>query len=250
MNFSLAAVTNTEFGVCRGSLRDGNAVLVPVAADVQALLRDMVQDTVTAMALDTPNVQLAQYEPSEEHSGASKLALPLESPLATVVRDFAAVENRHVDAGAMATPRDISTYFCILHDRNGNKLVAIRRSAQFKAVLGARLIQFIDDSFRAVPDRVFKLDHDFDLLIDDETVFINRVSAFELLAEVEEAIQAAAIENARELEQTLPFVEFDGISAYVADHKRAARIVAALRSRQDLGDTTVPTSDESAGAVA
>jgi len=36
MTFNMAAVTNTEFGVCGGSLRDGDAALVPVDADVQA----------------------------------------------------------------------------------------------------------------------------------------------------------------------------------------------------------------------
>jgi len=199
----------------------------------------MVQDTISDMGLLDPNVRLERYEPSQEHGPAIKLALPLNSPLNAVLRDFAAVENRPIDARAMASPRNISTYFCILHDRENHKLVGIRRSAQFKAVLGARLIQFIDDSFRAVSDRVFRLDHDFDLVIVDDTVFINRVSAFELLAEVDEAVQQAALENTRQLEQTLPFIEFNGISDYVAEHKRSARIVAALRSRADLADTTV-----------
>jgi hypothetical protein len=95
-------------------------------------------------------------------------------------------------------------------------------------------------TFRAVDDHVFKLDRDFDLVIFDGNVLINRVAAFELLAEIDEEVQAAAVENAQQqLEQTLPFVEFGGISAYVGEHRRAARVVAALRVRDDLGETSV-----------
>jgi hypothetical protein len=139
----------------------------------------------------------------------------------------------------MREPETIAAYFCVMHDRQASKLVALRRAAQFKAVLKARLIQLIDDSFHAVNDDVFKLDRDFDVVIVDDAVLINRVAAFELLAEIDEAVQEAAVENTRQFEQTLPFVGFDGISQYVEDHKRAARIVAALHARDDLAATSV-----------
>jgi hypothetical protein len=238
VSFNGAQVVSVEFGVVRGSLRDGASTLVPVDADVQSLLREMVDDTFTALDMEG-GVALDAYEPSQEHGSASKLALPLESPFAGVLREFVGLENRPVDAGAMAEPHTITAYFCVLHDREGNSLVAIRRSASFKAVLEARLIQFIDDTLRAVSDDVFKLDRDFDIIVVNDTILINHVSAFELLAEIEEEIQSAAVENTRELEQTLPFVEFAGISSYVGDHKRAARVVAALRGRGDLSQTSV-----------
>jgi hypothetical protein len=96
------------------------------------------------------------------------------------------VENRRVDVHAMNEPADISAYFCILHDAQGNKPVAIRRAAQFKAVLKARLVQFFDDSLRAVGDHVFRLDSEFDVVIVDGTVLINGATSFELLADIEE----------------------------------------------------------------
>jgi hypothetical protein len=238
MSFNIKQLTTVEFGVCQGSLRDGQSTLVPVDGSVQALLRDMVLDTFTTTGL-VNGESLEEYEPSQEHGHNSKLVLPLDSPLAVVLREFAAVPNRPINAGAMGDPKEITAYFCIMHDRAGNDLVALRRSAQFKAVLEARLIQFIDDTFRAVNDDVFKLDHDFDLVIFDGNVLINRVAAFELLAEIDEEVQAAAVENTRQLEQTLPFVAFGGISDYVGEHKRAARVVAALRSRDDLPQTSV-----------
>jgi hypothetical protein len=87
-------------------------------------------------------------------------------------------------------------------------------------------------------DTVFKLDTDFDILIVDGMVYIHRVAAFEFLAEIDEQVQAAAVENTRGLGQTLAFLGFDGISAYVQTHKRAARVVAALSARDDLAQTS------------
>lgn len=238
MSFNIEQVTIIEFGVCEGSLRNGESTLVPVDADVQALLHDMVIDTFTATGV-ADGTALEDYEPSQEHGHNSKLALPLDSPLAVVLREFAAVPNRPIDADAMEEPKTITAYFCVMHDQEGNALVAIRRSAQFKALLEARLIQFIDDTLRAVDDHVFKLDHDFDLVIVDNTVLINRVTAFELLAEIDEEVQAAAVENTQRLQMILPFIEFDGLAEYVRQHKRAARVVAALRSRDDLSQTSI-----------
>ncbi|MEJ7606043.1 MAG: Kiwa anti-phage protein KwaB-like domain-containing protein [Bryobacteraceae bacterium] len=60
-------------------------------------------------------------------------------------------------------------------------------------MLKARLVQFIDDTLKAVSDTVFKLDADFDLLMVDDSVYIQRVTAFELLAEIDEQVHAAAV---------------------------------------------------------
>ena len=80
--------------------------------------------------------------------------------------------------------------------------------------------------------------NNFDVVIVDGTLLINRVTAFELLAEIDEQVREAAVENTGVLEHTLPFVEFDGIREYVGGHKRTARIVA-LRTRQDLPATSL-----------
>jgi Domain of unknown function (DUF4868) len=238
MSFAYENIANVEFGVCRNSLNEGVSSLVPVDAGVQRLLREMVRNTRTALGTDTAGQRLERYEPSEQHDPQRKLALPLRSSLARTLRAFYDVPNRPVDAGAMAAPQEISAYVCVLHDQEGNKLLAIRRATQFKAILRARLIRLVDDSLQALPDNVFKLDTDFDVLVADDTVYINRAAAFELLAEIDEQVQAAAVENTAQLGQDLPFVDFGTLSEYVGDHKRAARVVAALRDRDDLSATS------------
>jgi hypothetical protein len=239
MSFTYVDPASIEFGICRGPFNNGESIMVPVDASVQELLVEMVENTRNGMGLNTPGVRLDRYEPSQEHSVDSRLMLPLRNPLANGLRAFFGAENRPVDAGAMVQPQEITAYFCIIHDQQNIKLVAIRRASQFKAVLKARLIQLIDDTLRAVTDSVFKLDFDFDLLLVDETVYIHRVAAFELLADIDEQVQVAAVENTRQLEETLPFLSVDEIVLYVGSHKRAARMVAALRARDDLSGISV-----------
>ena len=76
LDFDMGNVTVTEFGVGRD---DGNGqafVAVPVDADVQGALREMVQATWDEMQVheDGP----AKYEPSEKHGSTEYLYLPLD----------------------------------------------------------------------------------------------------------------------------------------------------------------------------
>jgi hypothetical protein len=43
----------------------------------------------------------------------------------------------------------ITAYFCIIYDRAGQKLVAMRRAAQFKAILKRGLIRVFDEQYEA-----------------------------------------------------------------------------------------------------
>jgi len=235
MPFQYFDPASVQFGVCRGEVRPGDSVVVPVDDGVSAILQEMVSNTRNAFA----ELELERYEPSQEYSAASRALLPLGNPLGSKLRTFFDHENWQIDARALADPREVTAYFCVIHDQENNKLIAIRRASQFKAVLRAHLIQVIDDSLRAVEDNIFKLDTDFDVLIVDRRIYINRVAAFEHLAGIEGQIQAAALESVGELGAALPTFGFDGIETYVSSHKRAARIVAALRARDDLGSTSV-----------
>jgi hypothetical protein len=238
MSFSYASVETTEFGVCHGRLGAHQASTVPVDAEVQGMLRKIVDDTRESLGLHDKSTVLDCYEPSEEHSADRRLALPLTDPLAASLKAFYDVANWPVGGHTLVQPGDITAYFCLMCDSKGNKLLAIRRAAQFKAILKVRLIHLVDDSLKAFPDHVFKLDRDFDLLIVDKTVYINHVAAFEMLAEIEELIRGAAVENTTAIAQTLSFIDFERITDYVSTHKRAARLVAALHARTDLADTS------------
>jgi hypothetical protein len=121
-------------------------------------------------------------------------------------------------------------------DKQGRRLTAIRRATQFKGILKSRLIQLVTDALRIIEDRVFKLDSDFDILIDDAKVHILRPSGFEFVGKLQGAVLAAAPENVKAIRRDLPFVDFDLIETYAAKHPRAARYLASIRAQKATKD--------------
>ena len=100
-------------------------------------------------------------------------------------------------------------------------MTALRRATQFKGVLKNRLIRFVTDALKIVEDDIFKLDTDFDLLIDAQRVHILRPSGFEFAGQLQEAIMAAVPKNVTALKIDLGFVNFDVIENYASQHPRA-----------------------------
>jgi hypothetical protein len=233
LEFDLGDVTVTAFGVGRDD-RDGQTfVAVPVDAKVQSALREMVQGTWDAMNKggDGP----AKYEPSEKHAGTEYLYLPLGDELATSVRDLHQAATLDINAAALSDPSDVFCYFARLTDKKQRRLTALRRATQFKGVLKSknRLVRMLDDTLEIIEDTVFKLDNDFDLLIDAKNVHILRPSGFEFAGKLQQAILDAVPENIKAIGKDLTFVEFDGIEAYARKHPRAARYLASIRGQEE-----------------
>jgi hypothetical protein len=233
LEFDLGNVTVTEFGVGRD---DGDAqtfVAVPVDADVQAALREMVQATWDAMQSveDGP----AKYEPSEKHGGKEYLYLPLDDEMATSVRDLHEAAALDINAAALTDPSDVFCYFARLTGKKQQRLTALRRATQFKGILKSksRLVRMLDDTLKIIEDTVFKLDNDFDLLIDVKNVHILRPSGFEFAGKLQQAILEAVPENIKAIRKDLGFVDFDGIEAYAGKHPRAARYLASIRGQEE-----------------
>jgi hypothetical protein len=231
LEFDLASVTVTEFGVGRDDGNGQTFVAVPVDADVQGALREMVQATWAAMqnSEDGP----AKYEPSEKHGGTEYLYLPLTDDMASSVRELHEATNLHIHGSALDEPSDVFCYFVRLTDNKNRRLTALRRASQFKGVLQKRLIRFVSDSLKLISDDVFKLDSDFDLLVDSTNVHILRPSGFESAGKLQQAILDAVPENIKAIRKDLAFVDFDGIEAYAAKRPRAARYLASICAQSE-----------------
>ena len=121
-------------------------------------------------------------------------------------------------------------------DNKERRLTAIRRATQFKGVLKSRLIRIVTDALKLIDAPVFKLDSDFDLLIDHSKLHILRPSGFEFVGELQEAVLAGAPGNIKAIRTDLPFVNFDLIEAYATKHPRAARYLASIRSSKATKD--------------
>lgn len=230
VNFDFQNIVATEFGI--GMDEDENEVFyaVPVDDDVQGALRQMAGATVFVMTFggeDPP-----QYEPSETYEAQTYLTLPIGHDLAEHLRVIHEAVNLPRNADFPENAEEIFCYFARFTDRQGRRLTALPRASQFKGILESRLIRFVTDALRLVEDNVFKLDRDFDLLLDDRDVHILRYKSFEAIGKLRQAILRAVPVNVRAIQGNLPFVDFAPIQIYAEQHPRAAHYLASIRCQE------------------
>lgn len=233
LRFDFERLAVTEFGI---GLSDDNGqgfVVVPVDTDVQTALCEMAQVTWDTMREyeDGPR----EYEPSEKHGSTEHLYLPLDHDLAVFVRNIHKSVNLAIDTAVLSDPANIFCYFARFTDTKKQRLTALRRATQFKGVLKSRnrLVRMLNDTLTIIDDTVFKLDNDFDLLVDNANVHILRPSGFEFIGHLQQAILDAVPENIKEIAKDLSFVAFDGIETYAGEHPRAARYLASIRAQKE-----------------
>jgi hypothetical protein len=140
--------------------------------------------------------------------------------------------NLQMAATALTDPKDIFCYFARMIDGQGRRITAVRRASQFKGVLKSRLVRFVSDALRLIDESVFRLDNDFDLLIDNASVHILRPAGFEFVGHLQEAVLAAAPTNVKAIRKDLQFVDFTEIEAYATTHPRAARYLASIHAQK------------------
>ncbi|MGH2360432.1 MAG: Kiwa anti-phage protein KwaB-like domain-containing protein [bacterium] len=231
LEFDVNNVRTVEFGVGREDDNDQTFVCITVDAGVQDALRDMVKATWDAMR-EQPEGP-SQYEPSEKYGSTEYVYLPLTDDLAERMRQLHQTQNLPLDNHALDDSSNVFSYFARITDKQGRRLTALRRATQFKGVLKSRLIRFTTDALKIVEDKVFKLDTDFDLLIDGRNVHIQRPSGFEFAGKLQEAVLAAVPQNIKSIQHDLPFVDFSGIEMYTKQHLRAARYLASIRAQKE-----------------
>lgn len=233
LNFNLDTIKSTEFGVGRDNEEGGDDFpLIPVDVDVQTALNEMAHYTWNSLReINDPD----EYQPSEKYASQEYVLVEFHSEWATRLRNLHLANNPTLNTAALAEPGDIFCYFARYADSRGRRLTAVRRANQFKGLLKSRnrLVRIIDDTLQIVEDETFKLDQDFDLLIDSAHIHILRPSGFEFIAELQEAIRDAVPENVKSIQRDMPYVDFAGIEEYAARHTRAARLLASIRSQRE-----------------
>lgn len=241
LEFDTGSVVATEFGVgiaVAGQQRD-DFYIVPVDTSVQDALREMVEATWHAMQQHTDS---RQYEPSEKHAANEYRFLPVGDLMAAPLVDLHNAENLQIGSGMLndtALIPSISCYFARLTDAQDRRLTALHRATHFKGVVTKKLIRLFDNTLKMVEDNIFKLDKDFDLMIDPEHLHIWRPSAFEFLGNLKQALLAEVPANTAAIREQMPFVDFDSIQRYASIHPRAARYVASIRTQALTGMDSV-----------
>ena len=137
----------------------------------------------------------------------------------------------------MGNLSNIFCYFARFTDDKGQRLTALRRASQFKGVLKKQLLRLDSDQLRIVEDKIFKLDSDFDILVDSEHTHIWRPNAFEFLCGLKQVILEAVSDNIASIQRDIGFMDFDGVQNYASTHPRAADHLASIR-KQNLSGIT------------
>jgi hypothetical protein len=227
--FDLASVVLTEFGVGRDTDGERSFAIVPIDSQVQEALREMAEET--RDSLDSSEEDPQPYEPSERYGSHEQLFISIADDLVTEFKNLHQAKNLATDTDALSEPNDLFCYFARFTDAKKRRLTAVRRATQFKGVLKSRLIRILSDTLQLVQDPTFKLDNDFDMLIDSTTIYILRPSGFEFVGRLQEAIREAVAGNIQQISKDLPFVNLGNIAEYAAGHTRAARHLASIRSQ-------------------
>jgi len=231
LDFDLDRIVATEFGA--GRQKPTRFFFVPVDGRVQLELRAMVRRTMDRMI---PQIRTAGYfQPSEKYGAREYCYLELQDPLAEVFRDVAQAENLTTDSAFPRDLRNVTCYFVRLTDREGRRLTAFRRAAHFKGVVKKKLLHLVDDTLTLVGSTVFKLDEDFDLIVDSRAVHALRPRSLEALGDLKKAILEEVPSAVAEISGRMPFIDFAPIMAYARDRIRAARYLTSIR-QQNLDD--------------
>jgi hypothetical protein len=233
LRFSLRNVTVTEFGVGIDTDDGQQYARVPCNNDVQIALEEMAQATWKLM--EGIDEHPETYDPSDKHASQDHLIIPLDDELASHLRHLHEANNLPNNSDALDEPSGLFCYFARMTDQRGRKLTALRRAAQFKGILKSknRLIHWLDDSLQIIDDTIFKLDNDFDLLIDSVNIHILRPNAFEVVGRLQQAILDAVPKNIRSIRDDLDFVDLNNIKEFASKHPRAARYLASICSQDE-----------------
>jgi hypothetical protein len=222
-------ISVTELGVGVEGEEGEYLALVPIDKEIQAALNEMVSETRAQLRTMDPK----PYEPSEKYGSIEHLRLPLDDDLASQISLIHQANDLPVNGKVLSNPSDIFCYFTRIVDAKGNRTTGIRRAGTFKGILKSRLLQFTTDALKIVEDKVFKLDTDFDLLVDATGISILRPSGFEFVGELKDAILSAAPANIKLIKESLPFVDFTAIEVHATKHPRAARYLASIRAQEE-----------------
>jgi Kiwa protein KwaB-like len=229
LQFEFTQIAHVEFGVGKEDPKGQRFVNVAVDRGVQEALEEMARETWREMQSHSKTPP--RYDPSEKHAALEHLYLPLADELSVAMRRLHEAENLALDGTALQTCDDVFCYFARLTDGPGSRLTAVRRAAQFKGTVRSRFVRLVTDALKLVREQVFRLDQDFDLLIDERNIHILRPSSFEFAGKLQDAILKAVPGNVALVQKELPFIEFANIEKYAIKHPRAARYLASICSQ-------------------
>jgi Domain of unknown function (DUF4868) len=230
---------NVQFGLCYAI--DGQEIpsLIPVDQEIQIALIAM-RETFYNEFLSIEG-EPRNFEPSEKYGTSEKLIINLSYQGLDKLRDLytnSTLTPNSVDI--TNNTENILFYFALFYDQNGAKTIGVKRPSQFKGLLKSRnkLVRLVDDTLQMVDDNILKLDHDFDFVIHETFIDILHPTGFHFISDIDAQVLASAQQATIALGTRIDFINFSNLAPFVGQSKRAAKLIASIRSRNDLESTS------------
>lgn len=209
-------------------------IQIPVDPQVQGELTGMLTETVTRLGLPAIEPNMHAFDPAEKYGTEEQLKISLTTPYFQSLAAVVALTNLPSDANALTQVAELDYYYAIFTDDQNRHLYAFRRASQFKGVTRSKLAWINGGMLTLLTSLVFRLDIDFDYLVAGQDVYILRPSGFEYTTNVGEQILQASAANAQSIAVSVNYLDVTRISAYASTHKKSARLLAAIKGRNDL----------------
>jgi Domain of unknown function (DUF4868) len=209
-------------------------VQIPIANPVQTELTSMLRETIRKLGLPESKDQMNAFNPAEKYSPEEKLKASIDTDYLSDLSEVLNLKNLPSEINALNKISELDYYYAIFKDSHNRRLHAFRRASQFKVISKSKLMWITGGSLEIIQSPVFRLDLDFDYIVSDSDIFILRPSGFEFTTNAGKEILKAVNQNAQSIATTINYLDVTAISKYASSHKRSARLLAAIKGRNDL----------------
>jgi hypothetical protein len=221
----------TNLYVRQGTGKNSEFSTVHIDTRVREILLDALLETMESMRFFGTEATL--YDPSNDLGYRDFLYFPLDDELATGARVLTEIGDPPPIQNPLEVLPKINMYMAKFRDLQDRELLAVASVSNFgKYVQNHRFTWVFGNELTVVDRAQFRLESDFDFLIDSSNIFIHRHKTFERICGFSDALVDAMTANLTHVAEQLQFVHFEGISLGLGKSVTAAREVAAIRANR------------------
>ncbi len=235
MEFDPHAIQATAFEVF--SAQDQALITLSISQEVKQILHGMLTNTIDQLGDEN---DWSEFDHTQVYGSNAQIYYEYKADEMVRLRQFYETANPTHKNLRDVIPADIQMYFARFTDKNGRKCLAVRKAVQFKMTIGKSLIYFLDGMLKPAPDRIFKLDHDFDFIIFSDKIAILRPRAFELIAELEQKLGDGIPKNIQRIQKIATYIDLEDIEDHARKHVTVRRQLAALARSSNLATVEKP----------
>ncbi len=238
--FSTKDIDVTEFGIAKTGKENDFLYFIPTDSDTQNSLVEVLAATEAAFEKNVDDV--TSYAPSQKYGPSEYLKISINDTVVVKLKEIYESENIVSDANQINDVGSLIYYFVKFTTKDNNKIFAFRKASFFKGLHNKTILKWTkdiangNDGLGLLQDKVFKLDHDFDFVIIDNTIYIYHPSSFEYISHAESKIKELVPEKSKEIEREISFLDMSTVATYAGTHIRSARLIASIASRSDLDE--------------